>query len=252
MHRKAYEYAATLASNKRVLDLGCNVGYWTHLLSKKSSMAFGVDVSRSATGEAQRRYGGEGVHFSLVDGVSLPFEDDQFDLVVSFEVIEHVTDLTAYLSEVKRVLTSGGTVLLTTPNAAVRLHPGMKPWNPFHVREWEAAELRSKLEEHFPSVTLLGLFATEPAYSIELSRVKRARDAALRRQGRGVGLRQWIRSKLPHSVVRWLRDVRQVVGRRLSGAVDPSEVERFSTKDFFYESQNIGRSLNLMAVCRTG
>ncbi|MHC4434720.1 MAG: class I SAM-dependent methyltransferase, partial [Planctomycetota bacterium] len=91
MHRKAYEYAATLASNKRVLDLGCNVGYWTHLLSKKSSMAFGVDVSRSATGEAQRRYGGEGVHFSLVDGVSLPFEDDQFDLVVSFEVIEHVT-----------------------------------------------------------------------------------------------------------------------------------------------------------------
>jgi len=90
-----------------------------------------------------------------------------------------------YLQEIRRVLRPGGVAILTTPNAAIRLDPGMTPWNRFHVREYRAAELEVSLGEVFDGVEVLGMFGVPTLDDLEIERVDanrrgvRARQAAL-------------------------------------------------------------------------
>jgi SAM-dependent methyltransferase len=151
IHLKAYHEVADLARQRVVLDLGCNAGYGSALLATQATTVVGVVVSARALNEAQC-IRTNGLHFVLVDGVSLPFADRQFDLVTSFQVIEHIRDYQTYLSEIQRVLAPGGIVVFATPNAALRLDRGMPPWNQFHVREFTASELHSLLQMYFPHV----------------------------------------------------------------------------------------------------
>ena len=80
----------------------------------------------------------------LVDGQTLPFKDCSFDLVTAFQIIEHIPETVTFTEELKRVLRRDGVVLITTPNATIRLDPAMKPWNPFHVREYSHEELSER------------------------------------------------------------------------------------------------------------
>ncbi len=176
IHRKAYATAASLARGLDVLDVGCNHGYGTRVISEGARSIVGVDVSPTSIAEARRRH--PHLRFEQVDGSTLPFEDASFDLVTSFQVIEHVADVPPFLSEIDRVLRPGGRAVLTTPNGLLRLTPGMRPWNPFHVREYSPDELRRTVQEVFPSVEVRGLEGPKAFERIERARVMRARRMA--------------------------------------------------------------------------
>ncbi|NIT54612.1 MAG: class I SAM-dependent methyltransferase, partial [candidate division Zixibacteria bacterium] len=133
IHKKAYEKASEFTKEKTVLDLGCNTGYGSHILKGACKEIIGVDVSEKAIKIANELYGNDGVEFSVIDGKRLPFKENRFDVVVSFQVIEHIVDQGEYLKEIKRVLVPGGKIIFTTPNRLIRLYPDMKPWNEFHV-----------------------------------------------------------------------------------------------------------------------
>ncbi|MGV0803483.1 class I SAM-dependent methyltransferase, partial [Mycolicibacterium elephantis] len=75
----------------------------------------------------------------------LPLADDEVDVVVNFQVIEHLWDQGQFVSECLRVLRPGGTLLISTPNR-ITFSPGLDtPVNPFHTRELNAAELTELL-----------------------------------------------------------------------------------------------------------
>jgi SAM-dependent methyltransferase len=112
MHMRAYEEAARRSKGLHVLDLGCNNGYGTNLIGAAAASVIGCDVSESALADARRRF--PAIDFRRIDGISLPIADSQFDLVASFQVIEHIADTGPYLAEISRVLRPGGTALLTT------------------------------------------------------------------------------------------------------------------------------------------
>jgi len=171
MHLKAYDEACKYASGRDVLDVGCNTGYGTVRLVGSARSVAGVDVSPAAVEAARTRDGGESVDFRVIDGLGLPFPDHSFDLLTSFQVVEHVADPLPYLREIKRVLRPGGQVLFTTPNAATRLYPGMVPWNRFHVREYRADELKVALGAVFADVEVLGMFGVPTLYDLEIGRV---------------------------------------------------------------------------------
>jgi SAM-dependent methyltransferase len=171
MHLKAYAEAREHTAGRDVLDVGCNTGYGTVRLVGDARSVTGVDVSPAAVEAARTRPGGEGVVFQVIDGFGLPFPDASFDLVTSFQVIEHVADPGPYLHEIRRVLRPGGRALFTTPNAATRLDPGMTPWNRFHVREYRAAELQHVLGDVFDDVEVLGMFGVPTLYDLEITRV---------------------------------------------------------------------------------
>jgi SAM-dependent methyltransferase len=255
MHQRAYEEAAELVRGRKVLDFGCNNGYGTDFLKKYAESIVGVDVSSAALADAARRY--PGLDVRLFDGVTLPFDSGSFDVVVSLQVIEHVPDTQRYLGEISRVLKPGGTAIFSTPNAAIRLDPGMTPWNRFHVREYRAHELHDDIARIFPQVKVRGLFAQAELYRVEYQRCQRA--LAMQRNPKPAPRQNPVRSVL----VRILRAVLPaVIAQRLQQTVngaprpaekitlDPTVKAKFSTRDLFYRDTDIDAAIDLMAVCQ--
>jgi SAM-dependent methyltransferase len=92
----------------------------------------------------------------LGDGTNLPFIDESFDVITSFETLEHLHARSELLAEFKRVLKSDGTLVLSTPNANYTKPVNGKPTNPFHIFEYAPEELKAELEDHFKLEKYLG------------------------------------------------------------------------------------------------
>jgi ubiquinone/menaquinone biosynthesis C-methylase UbiE len=274
MHSTAYEEAARLVPTGRVLDLGCNNGYGSYKLSQHGHEVIGVDVSAEALADARRRFSAPNLKFKQVSGLDLPFASSSFDLITSFQVIEHIVDMGPYLAEIQRVLKPGGIVAFTTPNANIRLDPGMKPWNRFHVQEFTAEQLEIVLRPVFAEVKVRGLFADDAIYQTEFKRCQHALQQA--RQARHAdasaggaaggkpgtppvhepirdGIAAVAKAVLPSRVVEFIRN-RRDGGSPASGSVQrkltQADQERLSACAIFYRDAQLERSLDLMAVCR--
>ncbi len=252
MHTFAYEQAAALSKGKAVLDLGCNTGYGSEILFRQAKSTTAVDVSEKAIKKAKENYGKLAIDFRAIDGKSLPFEDNSFDVVVSCQVIEHIVDHSIYMKELMRVLENEGIVFFTTPNAHLRLDEGMKPWNPFHVREYRHEELKSALHEYFPHIEIFGLKAQEPLYSIEANRLKNERaNARIRAKGEDKkvppkSLRSVVKGLLPDFVLSVLRQVLRGPDPNL---LDENFKKKHGTSEFFYSQEELEDALDLLALC---
>ncbi len=154
-HAARYVYALPFVGGKRVLDIACGTGYGIGLLRKHASYVVGVDIDASAAQEAKKETGDNGA-VMLADGLGLPFADDTFDTVTSFETLEHLHSRREFLAELRRVLTPGGKLLLSTPNALYSKPVNGIPANPFHIHEYEPGELRAEIEGHFEIESFVG------------------------------------------------------------------------------------------------
>src|SRR5690349_12094180 len=120
-HLARYAWATALAPGRRVLDAGCGLGYGAAMLADAGAESVAavdlaaeiIDVARDQTGDR--------VTFEVADLRSLPFADDAFDLVVCFEVIEHIEEQPAALDELRRVLAPGGVLAISSPNPDVNV-----------------------------------------------------------------------------------------------------------------------------------
>jgi SAM-dependent methyltransferase len=261
IHLKAYEEAARLSVGKFVLDIGCNNGYGTSLISRSCARAVGLDVSTNAIEDAKARFGSSCVEFRTYDGITIPFADSKFDVIVSFQVIEHIEDTASYLSEIARLLRSDGIALFTTPNAAIRLDKGMVPWNKFHVREYMADELKRLLCSTFSEISLRGLFAVNELYRVEFERCQSALQHA-RLKSRALRSMQRIiqhTSQRVLSMLKWALPASSIMRPRVLRSNSPghtpnlanlSSIARFSTNDLFYSEMNLEKALDLFAICR--
>jgi len=111
---RARRFAALCGSQAAVLDFGCGSGRGTRLLDASGRQVVGLDISREALGRA-RQVDRKGVYVQAACDAPLPFDSNTFDAVYSAEVIEHLLDPRAMVSECRRVLKPGGILFLTTP-----------------------------------------------------------------------------------------------------------------------------------------
>lgn len=178
LHTATYDFARPYVEDKVVLDFGCGTGYGTAGLAEVTQHITGVDIAPEAVAHAQAHYRGEGLDFRTIGSIEdtdLPFEDASFDVVVSFQVIEHVVAVDRYLAEIRRVLRPGGLFLCVTPDRTLRLFRGQRPWNEFHVTEYAPDELRARLATQFGAVELFGMTAGPSVLRAELQRYRRTR-----------------------------------------------------------------------------
>lgn len=154
-HVSRYIFASDFVRNKKVLDAACGTGYGSAMLAKTASKVFGVDISSEAIFYARSNYGVENINFSVADIGKLPFENDFFDVIVSFETIEHVDSQKQekFLFEVKRTLKRNGIFVISTPNKDVYKNRGE---NHFHVAELSFSGFKNMLEKKFKNVKIFG------------------------------------------------------------------------------------------------
>src|SRR4051812_23591407 len=115
-HMARYTFAARLARGKRVLDAGCGAGYGSAVLAHTASFVVGADVSADAVEFARANYRLPNLAFERSSCASLPHPDGAFDLVVAFEVIEHLETWREFLLEARRMLAPNGQFIVSTPN----------------------------------------------------------------------------------------------------------------------------------------
>ena len=151
-HLHRYHLAAQLAAGREVLDAACGAGYGSAILAEKAAQVTGLDLSAETVAYASERYASvENVRYVQGSVAELPFADDSFDMVVSFETIEHVPEELQYAfrREIRRVLRPGGLLVMSSPDKhtySELLHFD----NEYHVREMYAPEFASFLQEVFP------------------------------------------------------------------------------------------------------
>ena len=155
-HYHRYALAARWCVNKYTLDAACGEGYGSAMLAGSAANVQGVDISSKAIGHAKQRYGHlPGVKFQVADCTSLPFADNEFDRVVSFETLEHLAGHDELLAEFRRVLKPDGCLVLSSPDKAT-YSDEQGTVNEFHVKELYRDELEALISRHFPVHRLLG------------------------------------------------------------------------------------------------
>ncbi len=185
-HRAAYRFAEGYAGSAPLLDLGCGTGYGTAELAAQAPRVVGLDQVAPAP-----RVRESGAAFVRGDIEALPFASGCFGLVTSFQVIEHLSDPQRYLGEIARVLAPDGVLLISTPNI---LQSDRE--NPYHLHEYEPAELEAALTRHFERVEMRGVQAVGPAAQYHEDRLRRIRRIT---RLDPLGLRR----RLPTGLVEW-------------------------------------------------
>ncbi|MGA3042300.1 MAG: methyltransferase domain-containing protein [Bryobacteraceae bacterium] len=154
-HLARYAFAARLARGKRVLDAGCGSGYGAAELAASAQSVVGADIAAEAVGFARRHYRRPYLEFEQASCLALPHRPAAFDLVVAFEVIEHLPAWREFLLEVRRVLAPTGQFIVSTPNKLYYAESrGLAGANPFHEHEFEFGEFRAELSAIFPHISL--------------------------------------------------------------------------------------------------
>ena len=180
-HIATYDWAKDHVAGARVLDFGAGTGYGAARMASVAASVTGTDVSKPAVDYAKVRWSADNLDFRLIKPVEeapLPFPDNSFDVVTSFQVIEHVSSPSAYLAEANRVLKPSGKLLVVTPDRSTRLFPKQRPWNVWHVCEFTQPELTGIVAEQFTVQETLGMTAPPDIVKLELDRCRRLKVAA--------------------------------------------------------------------------
>jgi SAM-dependent methyltransferase len=139
----------------QILDVGCGVGMYTKAFLRETPEVFGIEVAHDRALEAREHTK------SVIQGLGeqLPFADETFDVVFSHEVLEHVTDDHASVSEMARVTRPGGRIVIFVPN---RLYPfethgvfwrGRYHFGNVPLVNWLPGGLRDRLAPHVRAYT---------------------------------------------------------------------------------------------------
>ena len=159
-HFFAYKFAGEYAKGKNILDIACGEGYGSDYLSKTAKYVIGADCDNSAVEYAKSKYAGNNLKFIRQDACSLEFSDAQFDLVCSFQTVEHIPDAGKFLSEIRRVLNEQGMLIISTPNIKDSSPKSLEPLNKYHVKEYTCKEFEQLLKGCFRAVKIYGLKRT--------------------------------------------------------------------------------------------
>lgn len=149
-----------------VLELGCGEGRGIDNILKKSKTYTAVDKINEAIVSLSEKYTNEKFFRTSFPPLT-SINDNSFDTIVSFQVIEHIKDDDLFISEIYRILRPGGVALLTTPNIKMTLTR-----NPWHIREYTSSELVDLASKHFDKIEIKGISGNKKVQQYYMDNLK--------------------------------------------------------------------------------
>jgi ubiquinone/menaquinone biosynthesis C-methylase UbiE len=155
-HLERYNFASTYVRDRNVLDAASGTGFGSSkLIDDGAKNVIGIDCSLTALDYSKKHFGSSIIEYIRGDVTKMPFSSNIFDVVISFETIEHVQEYQEYLDECHRVLKPGGVFICSTPNKKL-WSPGKQPPNKYHIREFFRDDFLYILAKKFTNLTLYG------------------------------------------------------------------------------------------------
>lgn len=214
-HFCAYEFTKSFVTSKAVLDIGCGEGYGIDFLAENAKEAVGLDYDDSVIIFATGKYRKKNLKFTLMDVRNLKSINRKFDVICSFQNIEHISHPDELLADVVSLLEAGGVFVCSTCNKHDASPGRDKPFNKFHVKEYDHGEFKSLLSLHFDSVELFGL--------------QRGLNLKLFRRMKKIGIFNFFPERL-NPVTHFYKNI--------------------TCKDFFWTKEGVDKALDFIAICR--
>ena len=173
IHMTRYAFASSFIKGKRVLDIACGSGYGVHYIAVQgATQVVGVDADGKAIEYARKFHSNKSVQYIQADAHHVEeLEDSSFDVIVSFETIEHLKRPHNFLLELRRLLKPGGQLFISCPNEYY-----ISPWeSKFHLHKFRFHEFRDLIVTVFGEAIFLGHHNTiasglfKPAFTGEKS-----------------------------------------------------------------------------------
>ncbi len=140
-HLERYKLAERYCKDKTVIDLGCGTGYGSKLIANKGAIkVYSFDIDPNAINYAKNNYPDDKVIYTTSNADNTKLPDNFADIVLNFEVIEHLKNPEKLIAEIYRILKPGGVCIISTPNRLTSFSD-----NPYHIKEFTLNELSSKL-----------------------------------------------------------------------------------------------------------
>jgi ubiquinone/menaquinone biosynthesis C-methylase UbiE len=217
-HLSAYHFAIPYIKNKDVLEIGFGDGYGAYLLAGIAKEVKAVDILEKNVRLAEAKYNRGNLKFIQTPSSVLDFREESFDIVVSFQVIEHIPEdkIQEYLCQINRVLKKDGIAFISTLNLEKNKKPKRPyPKNPFHIKEFTYEELDDEIKEVFKEYKISGLFYTKKLIFYE--RLKK------------LGLFRYLPGKM-NIVDKFYNNI--------------------TVKDFIWRDDNLRQCIDFMVVCK--
>jgi len=214
-HFCAYKFAKDSVQDKEVLDIGCGEGYGADYLANYAKSVQGIDYDQGVIAYAKNKYKKNNLNFAVLDIKNLDSIGKQFDIVCSFQNIEHIKETDKLLNNICKLLTENGVFICSTCNMKDASPGRSTPFNRFHVKEYLIDEFKWMLRQHFSQVDIFGLNR-----GIKLKIFRRLKKSGLFKF-------------LPHQL----------------NFVDKF-FDKASCEYFFWSKNRLGDSLDFIAFCR--
>lgn len=154
-HLARYYWVIDHIKGKKVLDAGCGSGYGDNILAEYANEVVGIDISKNAVEYAIKKYKRPNLKFFSADLNHKLDTKEKYDVIVSFDVLEHIPKTDVYLKTLSDRLGNDGKLIIGTPNALQSLNYNTRE-NPFHVKEYSPGELKEMLKKYFNEVQMIG------------------------------------------------------------------------------------------------
>jgi O-antigen biosynthesis protein len=154
-HYHRYLSVLNHVRDKSVLDVACGEGYGSDLIAKYAESVIGVDLSEEAIKHATSAYCKANLQFEHGSVLDLPFRNETFDVVISFETIEHLVEQSQMLDEILRVMKTDGLLIISSPNRDVYADEDGQH-NEFHLKELNFDEFNGLLSDRFSKIQYAG------------------------------------------------------------------------------------------------
>tara|TARA_B000000475_G_scaffold40988_1_gene30485 strand:+ start:161 stop:934 length:774 start_codon:yes stop_codon:yes gene_type:complete len=220
--------------NGDVLELGCGEGRGIDIILKKSKSFTAIDKISEVTERLSIKHPKEKFISSSFPPL-INIEDNSFDTIVTFQVIEHINNDNLFVEEIYRILRPGGKALISTPNIEMTLTR-----NPWHIREYTSRQLQDLTSKFFNKITMKGIAGNDKIKKYyeenkkSVSKFKRLDILNLEKH-------------LPNFLYKIPYEFLNRINRNKLEADDRSLVSSISTNDYLLEDDN-PRNLDLFII----